>query len=340
MTGAWKKAAAWGLRRSGLLRLHASRPGRPRAVLLVYHRVNDEGDPFFPALSRRAFAGQLDHVASHYRVQPVDEVAAWLAEGTPGPPRAAVTIDDGHPDTAEVAFPELRRRGLPATLFLSTAPPETGTPLWIDRVRWMVKHATARSIDLPAAGGPGLGPGPERHSLDGQEARLAALARLLRRLKALSPTAVDLALSGLEAGLGPSGPPLRVLDWDAVRRMTEGGLDLGGHTHHHYMVSRLDDRDLEDEVVTGHRLIEERTGRRVRSFAYPNGEAADYDGRAVALLRRLGLLCAVTCRDGLARAGQDPFELPRLYTTTPSVSLFAARLAGLGRGDVPPSEVS
>ena len=333
MSGALKRGAAWGLRCSGLLRLHSHRFEQQRAVLLVYHRVNDEGDPFFPALPRSTFAAQLDHVASHYRVAPLEEVAAWLVSGAPGPPRAALTIDDGHPDTFDVAFPELTRRGLPATLFLATAPPETGEPLWIDRVRWMVKHATARALEVPSLGIAGL-------PLEARPERLAALVRLLRELKAMPPPEVDRVLSGLETALSPSGPPLRALGWDAVRRMTAGGVRLGGHTHRHYMVSRLDEPTLEDEVVTGHRLIEERTGQRVLTFAYPNGEAADYDGRAVALLRRLGLLCAVTCRNGLARPGQDPFQLPRLYTSVPSVSLFAVRLAGLGREDAAPPEVS
>lgn len=333
MTGSLKRAVAWGLRRSGLFRLHASHLARERAVLLVYHRINDQGDLFFPALPRRDFAAQLDHVASHYRVESLEEVVSWLAAGAVGPPRAALTIDDGHPDTLEIALPELDRRGLPATLFLSTGPPETGVPLWIDRTRWIVKHARARVLEAPSTDLPS---GP----LEGTVARLELVARLLRHLKTLGPVEVDRAVDALAQALEPNGPPLRVLDWDAVRRMAAGPIGLGGHTHRHYMLSRLDDRTLEDEIVTAHRLIEERTGHRVRTFAYPNGEAADYDGRAVAVLRRLGLRCAVTCRNGLARPGQDPFQLPRLYTSTPSLSLFAARLAGLGQEETPPVEVS
>ncbi len=333
MTGPLKRAVAWGLRRSGLLRLHASHRARQRALLLVYHRVNDEGDPFFPALSRRDFAAQLDHVASHYRVEPLEDVVSWLAAGASGSPRAALTIDDGHPDTLEVAYPELNRRGLPATLFLSTAPPETGLPLWIDRTRWIVKHARARALEAPSTGLPG-------GSLEGPAARLHLLARLLGHLKTLGPAEVDDAVAALARELEPEGPPLRVLEWEAVRRMAAGPIGLGGHTHRHYMVSRLDDRALEDEIATAHRLIGERTGHRVRSFAYPNGEAADYDDRAVAVLRRHGLRCAVTCRDGFARPGQDPFRLPRLYTSGSSLSLFAARLAGLGRRETAPVEVS
>jgi peptidoglycan/xylan/chitin deacetylase (PgdA/CDA1 family) len=333
MTGPLKQAVAWGLRRSGLFRLHASTLARERAVLLVYHRVNDGNDPYFPALSRRDFAAQLDHVASHYRVEPLEEVVSWLASGASGPPRAALTIDDGHPDTLDVAYPELERRGLSATLFLSTGPPETGVPLWIDRTRWIVKHARARVLDAKSTGLPG---GP----LDGGAARLELLARLLRHLKTLGPLDVERSVHALAKALEPEGPALTVLEWDGVRRMAAGTVVLGGHTHRHYMLSRLDDVTLEDEIVTAHRLIEERTGHHVRSFAYPNGEAADYDGRAVAVLRRLGLRCAVTCRNGLARPGQDPLQLPRLYTSAPSLSLFAARLAGLGHEETPRVEVS
>jgi peptidoglycan/xylan/chitin deacetylase (PgdA/CDA1 family) len=333
MTGSLKRAVAWGLRRSGLFRLHATHLGRGRAVLLVYHRINDQGDPFFPALPRRDFAAQLDHVASHYRVETLEEVVSWLAAGAEGAPRAALTIDDGHPDTLEVALPELERRGLPATLFLSTGPPETGLPLWIDRTRWIVKHAQARRLEASPAGLP-------EGSLEGTAARLELLARLLRHLKTLGPRDVDRTVSGLAGALEPEGAPLRVLGWDGVRRMAAGPITLGGHTHRHYMLSRLDDGALEDEIATAHRLIQERTGHRVRSFAYPNGEATDYDARAVAALRRLGMGCAVTCRNALARPGQDPFQLPRLYTSAPSLSLFAARLAGFGQQEAPRVEVS
>ncbi|HEY2942680.1 MAG TPA: polysaccharide deacetylase family protein [Vicinamibacteria bacterium] len=328
-----KRAVAWGLLRSGALRMHRSQFERGRAIVLLYHRVNDEGDPFFPALSRSVFAAQLDYLASRYRVEPLDDVVAWLAAGAQGPPRVAFTIDDGYPDTVEVVLPELERRGLPATLFLATAPPETGEPLWTDRTRWILKYATARTLEMPALG---LWESP----LDAPVARLALLKRLLRLLKTMAPAEIEHTVNNLQAALAPQGPPLRVLDWEQVRRLDAGPFALGGHTHRHYMLSRVDDRTLEQEVSTGLRLIEERTGARPRCFAYPNGTAADYDERAIAVLRRLGLRYAVTCRHALARPWHDPFQLPRLYTSEPSLPLFATRLAGLGKEEPWAAEVS
>lgn len=323
-----KRAFAWGLLHSGALAFHRSRYEAGRAILLLYHRVNDDGDPFFPALPRRQFAEQLDYLAGRYTVEPLESVAAWLARGAPGPPRVAITIDDGYPDTHDVVLPELTRRGFPATLFLSTGALENGQPLWIDRVRWIAKYARTRTAVLPSLDLTGR--------LDGVAARLTLVRSALGRLKAMPPAAIESALAEMEERLDPDGPALPLLDWEQVRRMAQGPIALGGHTHRHYMVSRLDDALLDEEIAGSARLIEERTGGRPRTFAYPNGEAADYDARAVALLRRHGFTCAVTCRHGLARPQDDPFELPRLYTTEPSLALFAARLAGLGREETAP----
>jgi peptidoglycan/xylan/chitin deacetylase (PgdA/CDA1 family) len=251
-------------------------------------------------------------------------VVAWLAGGAEGPARAAITVDDGYPDTYAVVLPELARRGLPATLFLATGPPETGEPAWIDRVRWIVKQTRAAVVDLPGSGLPRL-------PLLDQPTRLASLARLLGHMKTLGAAEVEQLADRLAQSLDPRGEPPGVLGWDEVRRLAAGPVRLGGHTHRHYMLSRLGEREQRDEIETGLRLIRERTGAPVTSFAYPNGEAADYDARTIDVLRDLGIRSAVTCRNALALPGHDLFQLPRLYTSEPSLPVFAARLAGLGR---------
>jgi len=328
-----KRAIAWSLFRSGALRIHRSQFERGRAILLLYHRVNDDGDPFFPALPRSVLAAQLDYLASRYRVEPLDDVVAWLGDGAEGPPRVALTIDDGYPDTVEIVRPELERRGLPATVFLATAPLETGEPLWTDRTRWMFKHATAPRLDASGLGVTGA-------SLARRPDRLELLKRVLRSLKTLGPAELDHALGTLEAALAPRGPSLRLLGWEDVRRLTGGPITLGAHTHRHYILSRLDEGAQELEIATNVRLIEERTGVRPTGFAYPNGEPRDYDETSIMLLRRLGLRYAVTCRHAVARPRPDPFRLPRLYTNEHSIAVFAARLAGLGEEEPSERQVS
>jgi peptidoglycan/xylan/chitin deacetylase (PgdA/CDA1 family) len=324
--GQLKQLGAWLLLHSQTLRVHNSLLERGRAILLLYHRVNDDQDAFFPSLPRRSFAAQLDYLAGRYRVEPLDDVVEWLAAGAKGPSRVAITIDDGYPDTLSVALPELERLGLPATLFLSTAPPETGESIWTDRLRWLMKYARARELEAPWLGLPRL-------SLASTDSRLNALARLLGLLKVSGPAVIEQTLARLESTLVADGPPLRTIGWPDVRRLVSGrSIRLGAHTHRHYPLSRLTDDEQEHEVKHCLGLIQERAGVRVTSFAYPNGQPPDYDARTIGLLRRLGLRCALTTRPGQARSGQDLFELPRIHTSEPSLPVFAARLAGLSLG--------
>jgi peptidoglycan/xylan/chitin deacetylase (PgdA/CDA1 family) len=285
--------------------------------------VNDDGDPFFPALPLAHFGAQLDHLARTYRVEPLDAVLDWLAAGAPGPTRVALTFDDGYPDTLECALPELERRGLPATLLLSTAPCETGEALWTDRVRATVRQTREASLEHPV-----LGPSPLPLASPAQ--RLQTLRVLLARLKRLGARPLLKTVDEIETRLGAPSRPPRVLSWDDVSRLTAGGFSIGGHTHRHLIVSRLDDEELRSEITTSIRLIEERLSRPVTSFAYPNGQAGDFDDRPAGVLRDVGVRCSLAAHPGFARPGGDPYRLPRLPTSGDYLPSFAARVAGLG----------
>jgi hypothetical protein len=169
----------------------------------MYHRVNDVEDPFFPSLPVSTFARQLDYLERHYRVEPLERVVEWAASGEKGAPRVALTIDDGYPDTFEHMLPELKRRGLTATLFLSTLPVETGRPLWTDRLRHSLKHATRDSLDLSAHG-------LETQALGTAAERLRVLRFLLDEMKHRTPDFIEEAVRRqeqlrLEARPGPPG---------------------------------------------------------------------------------------------------------------------------------------
>lgn len=327
LTRPLRRAAAWSLLRFGALAGYRRRYERGRGVLLLYHRVNDEDDPFFPALRVEHFRAQLEHLASSYRVEPLETVLQWVGAGAPGPARVALTIDDGYPDTAECVLPELERLGLPATLLLSTGPPEDGTPLWTDRTRWLFKHTERAELDLESFGLPTL-------SLDEPEARLQSLGLLVAHMKGLGPDGVDELLAHLERVLGPVGPGPRTISWDHARRLVAGGVRIGAHTHRHYIMSRLDEEQLRSEIATSVRLIEKRLGTTVTSFAYPNGTDGDYDERPASILQELGVGCSLTARSGFVTPGANPYALPRLFTTASFLPSFALRVAGLrGRED-------
>lgn len=117
-------------------------------------------------------------------------------------------------------------------------------------------------------------------------------------------------VGGRAAWLAPAGEGRRPLaSWADLADARDAGVELGAHGHRHLELDTLAPGDLEDELATSRRLLEDRLGVEVRTLAYPFG----YHDRATrAIARRLGFESACEVGYGLWRPGADPFALRRL----------------------------
>jgi peptidoglycan/xylan/chitin deacetylase (PgdA/CDA1 family) len=320
-----REVIARGLLASGALRLVVNSRRRKAGMVLMYHAVNDQRNPFFPALDVATFEAQVAHLADFYRIVSLPELDAWLRSGEGGPPRVVITIDDGYPDTHSVAMPILRRHGAPATLFLNTEPLESGRRLWMDELSALVGYTRQAEVDCPP-----LAFGTA--TLATQRDRLRAREELGRRLKRAGLEVFERAFDHLRERLCDEDTERAlpgVLDWDRVRDLQASGFTIGGHTHRHRILSRLSDDEARSEVATNLELIAGRLGARVECFAYPNGQAEDFTTANARLLAGLGVRYSVASTYGFVEAGFDPLAMRRLYCGEGSVATFAARVSGL-----------
>jgi peptidoglycan/xylan/chitin deacetylase (PgdA/CDA1 family) len=100
--------------------VHSERPRRREAVI-VYHaigRVQRSAPRWNGFIRPDRFAAQMSWLAGHRRV--VDLDALLEPDPSPGPPRVAITFDDGYRSVLEHAVPVLREHGFPATIFVPT----------------------------------------------------------------------------------------------------------------------------------------------------------------------------------------------------------------------------
>lgn len=99
------------------------------AVVFMYHRF---GESRYPSTSVRLeqFEAHLQHLeAGGYQVWPLERIARVLQQGGALPDRVvAITIDDAYASIYHEAWPRLRARGLPFTVFVATDPVDQGIP--------------------------------------------------------------------------------------------------------------------------------------------------------------------------------------------------------------------
>jgi peptidoglycan/xylan/chitin deacetylase (PgdA/CDA1 family) len=96
-----------------------------------------------------------------------------------------------------------------------------------------------------------------------------------------------------------------------LEKLADESMEIGGHTMSHPILVRTSPREAEREIAEGRARLEAIVRKRVRLFAYPNGEPVrDYDAH-VTLIKRLGFDAAFSTAWGVARAGSDTYHLPR-----------------------------
>lgn len=274
---------------------------RRDTLVLAYHNVvPDEAAPFGDRslhLRRRDFAAQLDLLGRTCEVVALDDVATPRGRGTR--PRVVVTFDDAYRGAVTLGVEELRRRGMPATIFV---PPAFVGALsfWWD------------AIADPATG---TAPGGARDQLltvlRGDDGAVRAWA----------------AAAGLPLRPVPSwGEPATEDELHAALR--HPGLALAPHSWSHRNLAALDEDEVRDELERPLHWLRERFAAVVPWTSYPYGLATSTVER---LARVAGLRGALRVDGGwISGAAANPFALPRFNVPAGiSRSGFAFRTAGI-----------
>ena len=86
--------------------------------ILMYHRFQRHDGGLWP--SADLFGEHVRYVSSHYRTMSMSGLHSALLSGDVPPRTVVFTIDDGYEDFYSIAFPILRKYGVPATLYVTT----------------------------------------------------------------------------------------------------------------------------------------------------------------------------------------------------------------------------
>jgi peptidoglycan/xylan/chitin deacetylase (PgdA/CDA1 family) len=299
----------------------ARRGGAARRVCIInYHRIVATPDPLLddePSLA--TFRWQMQLLAECFNVLPLPDALAALEAGRVPPRAVCITFDDGYRSMHDLALPVLRKFGLPATVFVTTGYIGSGN-MWNEKIIDSVRRLPGGALDLRDAD---LG----TRALYTADDRLRLVHDLTERAKYLPPSERHDLTERLEAladGVAAEG---LMLTNEMIRSMANQGIEIGGHTITHPILSRLDDEQARIEIAQCKHDLEAITGSRVRYFAYPNGKPGlDFDSRHAAVARAAGYEAAFTTVVRAASASDDRYQLPRSRPWDSTPTLYALRL--------------
>jgi peptidoglycan/xylan/chitin deacetylase (PgdA/CDA1 family) len=321
-----KESAFQVLRSLGVFSI-SRRLSRGAVRILCYHGAwlgseGFSGDTLF--ITAAAFDRQLDAILQlGYPVLPLAEVVERLRHSKSLPPDCTVlTIDDGWSGTYRIMAPALKRRGLPATLYVDTNSLLSGLPVPHVMARYLVKLADAGFGKWPSE--------PARR--DTVRRRLQILLDQRDRPASERMEAVREIARGLSIDIEPY-LQARVFQYMTPEELADiggYGVDVQLHTHNHTMHD-FSAESIRREIGENRRALSGIVGRppeTFRHFCYPSGR---HTPGCAETLAGTGILSATTTTNGLFRPGADPFLMPRILSGAQvSPLVLEAELCGFG----------
>ena len=292
-----------------------------RLSILIFHRVLPETDPLFPSEATvKSFDAQMGLLKSVFNVLPLPEAVARLKAGTLPARAAAITFDDGYADNFTHALPILQKHSLHATFFIATSYLNGGR-MFNDTVIESIRRSPHAQLDLNDLG---LG----KHDLDSDAERAAAIGKILPQVKYLALDTREEIVAEIARRAGASTLPNDLMmTTDQLKKLHASGMEIGGHTHRHPILAKLDREAARAEIECGKAWLEETLGDRVRLFAYPNGKpGTDYLPEQAEIVRELGFDAAVSTQRGVSTTAGDRYQLARFTPWDTNPTAFGLRL--------------
>lgn len=286
-----------------------------RLTILTSHCVAHPSNAFLPKdmkIEGARLARLLDWMGRHYDWVSVGDGWERLQRGE-GRSMVVMSMDDGYHDNLEAMLPILAERGLSATVYLESRPLDGESLNWTHKFFWLlgrISHAElvegylARSSDQDA-----------KTRLRAVLAEGGDLSYTLKKVLKYEADQADVeaSLTALFREHGGDEAALcreLYLSWEDAEALQAAGVELGGHTIHHYVLSGLDAEGQRGEIAGGRERLASRL-LEPRSFAYPFGRKWDWNQDSVEAVRAAGFTTATTTHAGTNTKGSDPMRLAR-----------------------------
>jgi peptidoglycan/xylan/chitin deacetylase (PgdA/CDA1 family) len=318
-------------------------PGRrPRAVVLVYHRIEERSlDPWHLMIDPEIFAGQMEMLARDWTPISLSELVEGVGRRQLPERAVAVTFDDGYADNLEVAAPILLEHGIPTTLFVAADLIDAGGPPWWDELAALLLEPARLPTTLALSSGNGNQWSIPRVAADEPGAavstqpwearpgtRLRAFYEVWLALRELGAPTREAALEEIaEWADVPRSSGRVLLTWEQLREIAAlPGFELGAHTLTHPDLPNCSPEEARAEMAGGADRLRERVGDEVEQFAYPFGA---WNQSVARLVGELGFRAAYTTDGNAISWSSSPHALPRVPAEGHAPGDFATMLTDL-----------
>ena len=231
-------------------------------------------------------------------------------------PSTLVTFDDGYVDNYTLAYPVLKKLGIPAIFFIPTNIITTRQMGWWDLIAYLIKKTKKTSIIY----------NDKIYSLDNLDNAIRLFQKKMK-IETYDETN-DLVLT-LSKSCDVPLPDIEVqskelMTWDQICEVSVNGIDIGSHTDSHRVLSTISIDEQKEEMISSRLIIEGKINKTVRTIAYPVGNSAHFTIETMKIASECGYNGAFSFNTGINYESDfSPFDIKRIMPPQ-NIELFAS----------------
>jgi len=254
---------------------------------VLFHNIADDPSEFTHGLgstvTKQEFENVIRFLSTHYTPVGLSDILGDTKNKKFQRPPVLVTFDDAYASVALEAAPVLQRYGVPAVFFVN-ASAVGNTDMLVDNLICYVANTSGLELISSVAGG----------IAGRKELKLNSLDQVFTEfLCTLPQTGVQEFRAALASAAGIDTKEMARqaqlnVNTDQLRSLASSGFEIGNHTYSHVFCRSLRGGDFEREIMLNKSELESMTGRPVRAFSVPYGNAEDLTEELLSQLHRSG----------------------------------------------------
>lgn len=292
----------------------------------MYHYVRnplETSHKGIKSVTREEFRTQVEFLSTQYEMASVSSLVDYFA-GNYFPKRdlCILTFDDGLKEHGGFVTEELSKRQIQGIFFIATMPLEESNVLPVHKNHFLLsdlgiqayrdrffavlnERFPAADIDVDVV--------KVKKTYRWDDFDVASFKYLLnyKLHETVRDTVLDVVFNEAFGDQAAFSKEL-YLSYEELNRMIGEGMAIGGHSHKHRVLSRLNDVEQKEDISTCLQALRTHCVPQSHwTFSYPFGKKNTYSQYAIETLKQLGIELAFTTNISSSNASQSSFEIGR-----------------------------